>query len=268
MAKGRMLDKSISASYQIHDLPDWPCKLLATWLIAHLDKNGVFYGDAPMVRSQVFPLEDVTNAQVEEWLQAMENATDGDGEPLMVRFSAQGRLWQYWPGFDRHQAGLRKDRERTNFPTPPVTQELVPDNCQAIASILPDNCQATAGNVEDEYNIIEPNYNITEDKSNRSNEARSDERSSTFTSNLSPGQSAFLALFGAKRYKNGTQRNAVLELETTHGIEPLLSAGRWAATKGMSLGDAIGAVTKVLPTWGTRKTGPPGGGDSVTVRGL
>ncbi len=156
MARGRMLDKSISASYQMQSLPDWGCKCLATWLISHLDKNGVFYGDAPMVRSQVFPLEDITNTQVEEWLQAMENAIDGDGQPLIVRFHTQGRLWLHFPGFDRHQEGLHKDRERTSFPPVPATSGKTPatsGKTPATSGKTPD----TDRQLLDELNLTEPN---------------------------------------------------------------------------------------------------------------
>ena len=69
MARGRMVNHSISRSLKFNQLPDDTCRLLATWIISHLDKNGVFYGDPVMVRSLIFPRRvDIEVAQVEAYL--------------------------------------------------------------------------------------------------------------------------------------------------------------------------------------------------------
>lgn len=144
MARGRMLNKSVSASFKFNQLPDDTCRLLATWIIPHLDKNGVFYGDAGLVRSQVFPLrDDLSNAQVEAYLRAIEGVADDEGGHIMVRFKAKGRTWQYWPGFDDNQIGLRKDREGTAYPTPPG---YVPNDAEDV----PEPGQVDDGDLLDE----------------------------------------------------------------------------------------------------------------------
>ena len=118
MARGRMLNKTINASLKLHNLPDDTCRLLATWIIPHLDYRGVFYGDAAVVRSYVFPRRtDVTTELVEGYLQEMEAAG------LIERFQANGDIWQHWPGFMDNQSGLRVDREKTTFPPPPCPQD-------------------------------------------------------------------------------------------------------------------------------------------------
>lgn len=120
MARGRMLNKSVSGSIKFHNLSDDTCRLLATWIIANLDVQGVFYGDPVMVRSIVFPRRaDVTEDQIEGYLVAMQE------QGLLVRFEAKGDTWQYWPGFLGEQIGIRPDRETTSFPPPPA--ELVED---------------------------------------------------------------------------------------------------------------------------------------------
>lgn len=115
MARGRMLNNSISANLGFHKLPDDTCKLLATWTIAHLDYNGIFYGDPAMVKSIIFPRRtDLTIEQVEAYLCAMEKVG------LIVIFEANGDLWQWWPGFAHNQIGLRPDKEaRSRYPEPP-----------------------------------------------------------------------------------------------------------------------------------------------------
>lgn len=113
MARGRMLSKSISSSKKFHSLPDDTCRLLATWIIAHLDVHGVFSADPTLVKSLVFPRrDDVTSAQVAAYLDAMECVG------LIRRFDASGDAWQVWPGFHENQVGLRVDRETTDFPMP------------------------------------------------------------------------------------------------------------------------------------------------------
>lgn len=114
MARGRMVNHSISESRKFHLLPDDTCRLLATWIISRLDFRGVFRGDAVMVKSIIFPRRgDITNEQVEDCLRAMEDIG------LIYRFEAKGDVWQCWPGFADNQAGLRADRETTNYPIPP-----------------------------------------------------------------------------------------------------------------------------------------------------
>jgi len=128
-----MLNKTISASKKFHLLSDDTCRLLATWIIPHLDKNGVYYGEPALVRSYIFPMrDDIDTDQVESYLQELE------GVGLMARYAANGRTWQHWPGFDDNQVGLRKDREGTDFPDPP-------QDSQEIAGELPDDSRKDAG---------------------------------------------------------------------------------------------------------------------------
>lgn len=118
MAKGRMLNREVGMSMKFQELQSDTVRLFATWTIAHLDKNGVFYGDPQSVRSAVFPMrEDITNADVYAILADMERVG------LIVRFQSGGRTWQAWPGFTHNQTYLRKDLENTSFPHPPNTSE-------------------------------------------------------------------------------------------------------------------------------------------------
>lgn len=112
MARGRMLNNKVSASKQMDDLPDDTCRLLATWLIAHLDKNGVFYGEPMMVKSYVFPRRhDVSIDDIARCLTAMESVG------IIVRFYAKEEWWLCYPSFAANQVGLRPERETTDFPS-------------------------------------------------------------------------------------------------------------------------------------------------------
>lgn len=140
MARGRMLNKSVSNSLKFDRLPDDTCRLMATWIIAHLDCNGVFYGNATVVKSLVFTRRrDVTIEQVEIYLQAMKEIG------LIEFFEADGQRWQVWPGFDHNQIGLRKERENTNYPLPPIEAALPDDKLPQIAGRMPEECRNDDG---------------------------------------------------------------------------------------------------------------------------
>lgn len=143
MARGRFLNRKISVSDKLNDLPDDTCRLLATWIIPYLDKNGVYYARPGIVKSTVFTIrEDVTFAQVETYLQAMHDIK------LICLFDGKdGKRYQYWPGFEDEQPNLRKDREKTDMPEPPDEDQCLAlwddGNCQATARQLPGNSPPT-----------------------------------------------------------------------------------------------------------------------------
>lgn len=146
MARGRMLSGGVSTSRKMNSLPDDTCRLLATWCIAHLDKNGVMSGEADLVKAEVFPLRQMSIGRVERYLAAMEQVLDGEGHHLMVRFDARGRTWQYWPSFDEHNRGMHKERESTDYPEPAdeVVQRALGGGLDAagvgpaVAGVLPE----------------------------------------------------------------------------------------------------------------------------------
>lgn len=67
---------------------------------------------------------------------------------------------------------------------------------------------------------------------------------------LSEGQREWLGAFGAKRFANNVQRDAVLALEQAHGTDVLLQGIAWAAKQGMSMGRAVTSLETALPKWG------------------
>lgn len=148
MAKGRMLNHSISRSAKFQALPDDTCRLLATWTIPQLDTNGVFHGEPALIKSLIFPYRsDVTTEQVREYLKAMQHAG------LIVLFEARGQLWQVWPGFDHNQPYLRKDREgKSEHPAPPTDLAAaslpLPDSLPIHSGVNPPNRREEKGKEE------------------------------------------------------------------------------------------------------------------------
>ena len=147
MARGRMLNKSVCRSRKFQQLPNDTCRLLATWIISHLDKRGVYHGDPAIVKSYVFPRRrDVTIEDVDRYLDDIQEAG------LLVRFTARGDQWQWWPGFLDNQVGLRADRETTDFPPPP---DEPPEGWGEHAGSTPDTCRNDAGKKPAEEKLSE-----------------------------------------------------------------------------------------------------------------
>lgn len=123
MAKGRMLNASISLSDQVAELADDTQRLLFTWAIAHLDRDGRVEGDPRRFRARVCPmLEHVTTAVTAAALIRMVERR------LVVAYEdADGQRALVFTGFRRGQIGLRVDREaasRFGAP-PPVIEHLL-----------------------------------------------------------------------------------------------------------------------------------------------
>lgn len=269
MARGRMLNNSISRSLKFDLLPDDTCRLLATWVIPHLDVRGVFYGDPAIVQSLVFTRRrDVTAEQVDEYLRAMEAVG------LIILFEAEGQRWQQWPGFSANQVGLRTEREKTDLPPPPgymppnAAEEPPndgkepPDDGEETDASRQDTVEESAEGESQVQVQIESQVKSNDSPPTAAPTAKPPPAPSS-TSPSKPrnprvsytaGQRGFLDLFGGKRFKTKIQRDAVLQMEQEFGTELLLEAARWAAKRGMGVGAAVVSLETALPKWGKRKT--------------
>lgn len=105
MARGRMLSKDISLDEKVDALSNDTARLLFTWLIPHLDVEGRMYGDARLFKSIVAPRRNYSVKKVEKMLTEMEKLG------LITRYSVDGNQYLYAPNFEKHQIGLRKDKE-------------------------------------------------------------------------------------------------------------------------------------------------------------
>lgn len=150
--RGRMLNREVCISAKLDALKDDTTRLFATWTIPHLDKRGVFHATPHIVRAHVFPLkDDLSVKHVGAMLDDMERVG------LIQRFEVDGRAWQVWPGFARNQPNLRGERERTDYPPPPVMPDVAREN-PATAGQLPD----VRGENPAEPNRTEQNRSTTE----------------------------------------------------------------------------------------------------------
>ena len=139
MARGRFISKSISLDAKIARLSSLAAQLLWTWMIPHIDVQGRFYGEATIVRSLVFPRQQVDTQEVEDYLDEMHKAG------LLVRYQVDGEQYLYFPNFSKHQVGLRVDRESPSN-IPPWSGEATPtkeQNRRATPEAVQSNDGAT-----------------------------------------------------------------------------------------------------------------------------
>jgi len=201
MARGRMLNQTVCASLKFQHLSDDTCRLLATWMIAHLDKNGVFYADPAMVKAAVFPRRaDITPGQVGTYLD------DIEGVGLIYRFRARGDLWQCWPGFADNQVGLRRDRESTTYPDPPGIDAAQPPEP---SNKMPEGCRKDAGN------------NPAEEKGSKENSTKDHGASAPAADAAPPVPSTFSGWQDAIRESTNRQATLRWMIETLYpGLSP------------------------------------------------
>lgn len=113
VAEGRFVSRSIAQSYDLASV-SLEAAFLFTWCIPHLDRDGRMAGDPELVRSIVCPLRP---------------ELDVDTIACLIGELAEYELveWYRWkrrhvlafPGFAKHQRGLRYDREKeSRFPPP------------------------------------------------------------------------------------------------------------------------------------------------------
>jgi len=151
-----------------------------------------------------------------------------DGVWVVTKFSQrQQRAPSDMPSAIRQR--VQKHRQKQG------EQETLLDGSNAVISPLHDEC-----------NDIEQNRSEVEVEQNREDQTTKgavapamQEPPEPEQPRLTETQSFFLSAHSAKRFRNNTQRDEVLELEKTVDHDDLIRLIRWSATKGFSLGDAI-----------------------------
>jgi hypothetical protein len=137
MPRGRMISKSICRSGQVNSLSSDLSRLTFTWLIPWQDVEGRIDADPIQIKLNLFKhRKDVTVAKIGRILQELDDAK------LIVLYEANGNQYAWFPGFNKHQQGLRKEREAVSeIPpfdgssselTPGVTPGVTPAESQEL----------------------------------------------------------------------------------------------------------------------------------------
>lgn len=121
MARGRFVSKEICIDRKVNQLSS-PWSMLAfTWLLTHADREGRTYGDPSVVKSMVFPRQDgmITTDQIEGFINEWQAAG------LIVWYEVDGDKFIEFPNFEKHQVGLRKEKEPVSTIPPNIRQNGV-----------------------------------------------------------------------------------------------------------------------------------------------
>jgi hypothetical protein len=144
MPRGRFLNKEICIDKKVNELSSYESMLGFTWLIPHLDCNGLTYGDPAVVRSMIFPRRnDITVEQMESYIKEWQK------KGLIKVYEKGDEKYIWFPNFEKHQIGLKKEREaKSGIP--------LPDNFLIDAGSNPDefgnNVKLSKGNVNSNVN--------------------------------------------------------------------------------------------------------------------
>lgn len=170
MARGRFISNGVISDKKINELQDDTSRLAFTWLITTADAEGRTHGDPAMVRSILFPRRvDVTVERMEAYIS--EWAACG----LIRWYESNDDLWIDFPNFEKHQTGLRKERE----PASQIPPHIDGTEHKAVTEVI----RQTSGKHPTQIKLREVNDKLKESLS-------PDGESETESKPLTPRQSA------------------------------------------------------------------------------
>lgn len=152
-ARGRFVSRSIATSEQLGSV-----SLLADYLfrscLPHLDVSGRMTGNPGLIKAGVAPLRDEINSRnLPELLRELANSVDHDGNPLVFWYEINGAKVLEFPGFLKHQTGLRESREApSKFPARNGMEKLL-HLVGGTPELLPQN--RGVGTAQDEVEVEE-----------------------------------------------------------------------------------------------------------------
>lgn len=125
-----MLSAYVSLSETMADLPDDTCRLVATWMIPHLDRDGRITGSPRRLQAIVVPL--LRHLEVEDVKRCVEAICAGD-HPLAVLYRDHtGLPVLQFRKFAEYQVGMKYDRESASRFGPPPGQSGTPPESSCI----------------------------------------------------------------------------------------------------------------------------------------
>ena len=128
MARGRFISSSIITDRQINDLSNDTCRLAYTWAITLADREGRVTGEPDLLLAQLFPrrISEIKPSTIEGYIREWVDA----GFVTWYEGSDGDRVLQF-VNFEKHQVGLRKEREQ-------ASAFDAPDDCRIIDGHTPE----------------------------------------------------------------------------------------------------------------------------------
>jgi len=114
MARGRFISKSIVDDMEFAELPT-KTALFFLLTVPHLDAEGRIIGHPKQLKRMVAGLrKDLSVRDIEIALGVLQQGK------FVIWYEIEGKKYLYFPAFEEHQPGLRKDREApSTIPPPP-----------------------------------------------------------------------------------------------------------------------------------------------------
>ena len=117
MARGRFVDKGTCLDKKINSL-SVDSELGFILLLTHADCEGRVFGDPEIVRSFIFPRrKEITVEMVEGFIKEWHDAG------MIVWYEAEDDMYIQFVNFEKHQIGLRKEKEAPSTIPPYIKEE-------------------------------------------------------------------------------------------------------------------------------------------------
>lgn len=140
MAEGRMLKRNVSDSRRLAALKTDSARLLWTWILPYLDREGRFYASPDIIKGKVVPrIKTFTEEVINNSL------VDMNEVGLIVLYEVDGEQYLQFRNFDKFQK-IRKDKEGRPLPgveegnpitTSNPTPAAVHDNSRSAPGFVP-----------------------------------------------------------------------------------------------------------------------------------
>lgn len=176
MPDGRFLSKSIAHDWELNTV-SFQADYLFARMIPHLDVEGRMPGHPGQVKAMTVPLRDELTPQAVDT--ALAELADAG---LIVWYEVDARHYIAFPKFQRHQKGLRKDREADSVippPTHPEADRIVtvighsgpnPEGSRNVAASSPRSCGVSEVKVSEVKPSAAPQARESEPKAEKLSE--------------------------------------------------------------------------------------------------
>jgi len=145
MPQGRILLKSISTSKKMPILKTDGARLLYTWLIAHVDVNGCFSGDAEVVKGKVFTKLHKSKKSVAGYLQDLADVGS------IILYETNGEIFLHVPDFVEKQPSLNPDREAKPVIPPPTPDQLQTNSRLTLLKVKESKVKESKANYSENF---------------------------------------------------------------------------------------------------------------------
>ena len=145
MARKRMIDPSFWSDEKLGECTIQE-RFLFMGLVSNADDEGYGRANPKLLRSLIFPYDDLRTSDLEKWLSRL------GGLKLVVLYTVDGQAYYYLPNFSKHQT------INSVFPKP------LPDDYGSTTVALREDYGSTTGGLPEDYRLKEEKRKEEEEK--------------------------------------------------------------------------------------------------------